>query len=312
MATQNKPRGIGSRPKSEYEKKLVGLVNVVTGKTRAKFTLTEEGKTFASGDRSITVNMDDLPTRPKLKPEVKEPKQYRIRMSSDGSEIESITPAIGHFHAKLIDLGKRDGEDADPVPFEKPNFKGSEETHLEFWAVYEIVDGAFKGVQLPAYYLHYKFEEDPENPGYTRFAGNFENKKATRLFQLYEWGKVHGCWTSTPEDDEPIEWDDVTILPELLERALENDRLVDLTIKDGYIRELLPVQTDEEESDENPFGEEESDGDELDEAIDDFNKKSAKSKTVASKTSGKTPVKESDKKFVKKVTKKSSDEEDEL
>jgi hypothetical protein len=95
----------------------------------------------------------------------------------------------------------------------------------------------YKGVQMPGYYLHYKFEPDEE--GNTRYAGNFDNKKATRLFQLKSWMEVHDL------ESEPIAWDDETILPVLLERSLDNDREVELIIKDGYIAEVLPVQEDE-------------------------------------------------------------------
>lgn len=293
---------LGSRPKTDYEKKLVGLVEVVTGKTKAKFTLTEEGKTFKNGETSITVNFDDLPARPKLKPEQREPKQYRVRMSQDGSEIEAITPHTGHYKAKVVDLGKRDGEDADPVPVERIFAEGTpkENSHLEFFAVYEIVEGAFKGVQLPAYYLHYKFEEDPEHEGFTRFAGNFENKKATRLFQLKEWGDAHGLWS------EPIEWDDVTILPELLQRALDNDRIVDLTIKDGYIRELLPVEVEQEEDEIDPLTDKPAFmEDDLDEAIEAAMPKKSNGKTVSG--AAKKVIVRGPKKI-----KKSSDEDDDL
>lgn len=284
--------GIGSRPKEVYEKKLVGIVDVVTGKSKAKFTLTEEGKTFKGGETSITFAFDDLPSRPKLKPEQKEPRQYRIRMSQDGSEIEAITPALGHFHAKLVDLGKRPEEGAEPIPFEKVYAEGTpkQNRHFEFFAVYEIVEGQYKGVQLPAYYLHYKFEEDPDNPGFARFAGNFDNSKATRLFQLRDWGNAHGLWV------DPIEWDETTILPTLLERALESDKVVDLTIKDGYIKELLPLEQEEDEDDEPEFLKEPDD--ELDE------KPVKKSAPVVAKASAKPAV--------KKIAKKPSDEDEEL
>lgn len=294
---------LGTRPAQSFEKKLVGLVEVITGKTKAKFTLTEEGKTFKNGETSITVNFADLPAHPKLKPEQREPKVYRIRMSQDGSEIEAIQPALGHYKAKLVDLGKRPEEGADPIPYEKVFGEGTakESRHFEFFAVYEITEGAFKGVQLPAYNLHYKFEEDEANPGFTRFAGNFDNAKSTRLFQLRDWGLAHGLW------NEPIEWDDVTILPTLLDRALQSEKIVDLTIKDGYIRELLPVETDEEEE----FDPLTDKPDSLDEELPEFLKEpDVKPVVVKSvKANGKVAAA---KPVVKKVVKKSSEEDDEL
>ena len=233
----NKKSAISSRPDT-YQKKTVGIVEATVGETKAKFTMVEDGKTFANGKESFTVLIEDLPAFPALT-QAHSGKQFRIRMNSAGDEVEALTPVTGHFTAKMIDLGKRDSKDADPTPYEKQdNFKGKEESsHLEFFAVYKIVKGAYKGVQMPAYYLHYKFEKDED--GNTRYAFNTENPKATRGHQLVSWMDVHGL------DRTPIEWDDVTILPELLERSEDNDILVELIVKDGYIKEVLPVQDDD-------------------------------------------------------------------
>lgn len=229
---------LGQRSKSDFAKKLVGVVEVTVGETKAKFELVDEGKKFANGKNTLIVPLDELPPFPKLT-QAHSGKQFRIRMNNDGDEVEALTPVSGHYTAKLIDLGPRKEKDDDPTPFERVFDEGGpkEERHLEFFAVYKIVSGAFKGVQMPGYYLHYKFEKDED--GKVRFAGNFENKKATRLFQLRDWGVLHGMF------NEEIEWDDVTILPELLERGLENDVLVDIIVKDGYIKEVLPAQDDE-------------------------------------------------------------------
>jgi len=239
--TPVKKSALGQRPANMYEKKLVGIVEVTVGEKKAKFELVAEDgkaqKTFANGKTTLVVPLEDLPAFPKLT-SAHTGKQFRIRMNNEGDEVEALTPVTGHYAAKLIELGPtKKGEE--PTPYEKQdNFPGKEESsHLEFFAVYKIISGAFKGVQMPGYYLHYKFEKDED--GTTRFAGNFDNKKATRLFQLFDWGKAHGLW------DEPIEWEDVTILPVLQERALENDVTVDIIVKDGYIREILPAQDEE-------------------------------------------------------------------
>lgn len=244
--TPVKKSALGQRPANMYEKKLVGVVEVTVGEKKAKFELVSEDgkqqKTFANGKPSLIVPLEDLPAFPKLT-QASSGKQFRIRMNAEGDEVEALTPVMGHFTAKLIDLGPKPDKDGDPTPKDKVFGEGTpkESHYLEFFAVYKILSGAFKGVQMPGYYLHYKFEKDED--GTTRFAGNFENKKATRLFQLFNWGKAHGLW------DEPIEWDDVTILPVLLERALENDVTVDIIVKDGYISDVLPAQ------DEEPFAE---------------------------------------------------------
>ena len=230
---------LGQRSKSDYAKKLVGIVVVTVGEKKARFELVEDGKRFAGDKETLTVNLEDLPAFPKLT-QAHTGKQFRIRMNSEGDTVEALTPVTGHYTAKLIDLGPRPEKDADPTPKERVFDEGGpkEERHLEFFAVYKITSGAFKGVQMPAYYLHYKFEKDED--GTTRFAGNLENPKATRLHQLFNWGDVHGLWKET------IKWDNVTILPVLLERALDNDIAVELIVKDGYIKDVLPVQDDDE------------------------------------------------------------------
>lgn len=292
-----------------FEKKMVGIVNYKTGKNRVKFTLVEEGKTFNGGLKSITLNMEDLPARPRLKPESEG--KIRVRMSSDGSEVEALTPVSGIFNLELVSLGKRDGEDADPMPYPVVWNEGTEREnrYLEFFAVYEISEGMYKGVVIPAYKMHYKFEEDlPAHPDYTRFAGNFDNKKATRLFQLRDWGDVHGVWTveGGSVTGEPIAWDDETILPEIQERALEQPYARGV-IKDGYLKEVLPLEDD----DVAPFGEDE-DLDAVDDDLDDATKIEVEPEPVKTKKVSAKDIKKNGKAPVKKLSKKSkSDEDDE-
>src|SRR5574341_928857 len=193
--------------KTEYEKKTVGLVQVVTGEKVSKLTLTEPGKKFKNGTNSVKVNLSDLPKVPKLKSNNKTPIELRVRMNEDDTEVESFGPVRGLHKGKLIDLGKRDTEDADPIPYEKTFKKGEpeENTHLEFFAIYQITEGMFKGVES-AYYLHYKFEQDEDDPELTAFSFNTENPKATRGQQLLEWGYVHGKGAPGIWGD-PIPWD---------------------------------------------------------------------------------------------------------
>lgn len=227
---------------NDFAKKLVGIVEIVTGEKKAKLTLVEDGKKFANGETSITVLLSDLPKRPVLKPGMKDAKQYRVRMNPDGDAVEAIQPVRGMHKARLTDLGKRADKDSDPTPYEKVFGEGTpkENRHLEFFCVYEITEGAYRGVQLPAYNLHYKFEEDPQEEGFTRFNGNPDNPKATRLRQLVDWGMVHGnIWS------QPIRWpDDGNILPELLERLLDADVEVNVFMDKGYIQSVQPVDDD--------------------------------------------------------------------
>jgi hypothetical protein len=300
-----KKSALGGRSQ-EYTRKFVGLATLVTGEKKAKFTLTEEDKKLPNGETSITVLLSDLPNQPKIQPNEKQPKEYRIRLNRDGDAIEAIMPVRGHFTGKLVDLGKRPEKDADPVPFEKVFHEGQkdEERHLEFFAVYQITSGFFKGVQLPAYNMHYKFEENPENEGFTRYAFNTSNPKATRGHQLIQWMEVHGL------DTEPIPWDDDTILPTLLERALENDVPVEINMSKGYILRDGGIMPSDGYAEAN-FGEETEDIDGDDESIEKVFPPVKEEKVPAKKVSkpeAKKPVTPA-KKIKKQVE---TDEEDDL
>lgn len=232
--------------KSGFEKKLVGIVSVITGESTAKFTLVEDGKQFKNDTKSFKAKFEDLPARPKLTPNDKSGRtQLRIRMNSEGTEVEALTPVVGVFDLELTDLGPRPEKDAEPMPKERVWNEGTpkENRYLEFFAVYKISSGNFKGVSLPGYNLHYKFEEDPNNSGFARFTFNLSNRQATRGKQLADWGHLHGIWEvqGTEIDGDPIAWDDGTILPELLERALEQPKVRGV-IRDGYVKELLPSE----------------------------------------------------------------------
>lgn len=233
-----------------FEKKTVGIVQVITGDKVAKLTLLDDKKTFKStGSKSIKVKFSELPDYPKLKPNNKKPVELRVRMNEDDTAVEAFGPVRGLHRAKLIDLGPRK-EGEDPIPFEKFFNKGeaNENSHLEFFAVYKITDGTFKGCES-AFYLHYKFQEDEDEEGLTQFNFNPENPKATRGQQLLDWGYIHGggapgIW------GEPIPWDDDTILPELLERIQDADVEVNLVFDKGYIQSIQPLEDGFSEADD--------------------------------------------------------------
>lgn len=287
-----------------FEKKLVGIVSVKTGDTKAKFTLLEDGKTFKNGEKSLTVALEDLPTNPPLQHNDKSgTKQYRIRMNNDGDEVEALTPVVGVFDMKAVALGPRpNGEDSDPMPKERVFDEGGpkENRHFEFFCSYQIISGNYKGVVVPAYYLHYKFQEDEHNSGFAGFTFSLQNKQATRGKQLADWGHLHGVWEvqGTEVMGEPIRWDDETILPEIEERVLENDATVRGVFKNGYIVELLPSEELPDFVDEDELAEE------VDTKFSDKTASDAAKKVIARgpKLEGRnTP---------KKISKKSSDDDD--
>lgn len=261
-----------ARVQQEFAKKWVGVVRIKSGDTQVKFTSVtkdKEGvvKKFPNGELEMKVKLADLPKigQRVIRPNM-EGKQFRIRLNDDGDEVEEVGPVNGMFAAKLVELGpkKKDAEVAAPYVKFYNRGKPDENSHLEFFAVYEIVEGVFKGLKLPAYYLHYKFEGIPEgedSEGFTRY-DTVDTAQASQLHRLQAWGELHGNIF-----DEPIEWnedeadvsDDVldcfaanhqgsfaNILPELEERAVSSDTDVNVVLENGYVKIVQAAENYEE------------------------------------------------------------------
>lgn len=251
-------RAVGNK-ENTFEKKTVGIVDVKLGEKLAKLTLLD-GKKFKNGETSIKLPIASLPKRPK----VLDGKQYRIRMNEDEDGVESIGPATGVHRAKFTGLGKRGKDELEPKPYIKTFAAGTEKenSHLEFFAQYEITQGAFRGVDQLAIYLHYKFEDDGE--GFTRW-DTVDTPQASQLHKLQGWGDVHKVWEDNiPWDTEKFDVDTKVIehyaknhncdfsniLPILEERALEADVEVDLVFEKGYIKSVQAVESYEEDEDD--------------------------------------------------------------
>lgn len=236
------------------------MVQVISGDSVAKLTsIATEGKErkhkpFPDGESTLKVKIADLPKEAKrvIKANMTSPKEFRVRLNEDGDEVETVTPARGVFtNCKLIGLGPKDADGKFRPMIHKVYNEGTdkENAHDEFIAIYEIQDGPFKGVQLPGYYLHYKYEEVPEgeeDEGMTQY-NTVDTPQASQLHKLQAWERTHGGIV-----DEPIEWpDDGDIRPTLEERALENDVTVTLVFENGYIDSVQATETydvDDEES----------------------------------------------------------------
>jgi len=258
-----------AREQSEFKKKWVGVVEAKTGEKVVQFTSIDTNrdgdvKEFDGGKTSIKFNIADLPKAAQrvIKPNQKDAKKFRIRLNEDGDAVEAVTPVSGVFAAKLVELGPKK-KDEDAKPFEKFFKKGQpeESSHLEFFAVYEITDGVFRGVQLPAYFLHYKFEDDGN--GFTQY-NTANTPQASQLQRLQKWGEIHGnifdddiAWEADDElvfacrEDSPI----ANILPVLEERALDADRDVTVILENGYIKLVQAVENYETEDDEDGLDE---------------------------------------------------------
>lgn len=283
-----------ARTQEAFPKKWVGVVEIKTGDNAAKLTSVDtnkEGKLklFADGSTSCRISLSDFSKASLrvIKPGMKEPKKFRVRLNEDGDEVETVTPVNGVFRGKMIGIGpkKKDGSYS---LIEKTYNKGSsdENSHLEFLALYEITDGVFRGVELPGFYLHYKFEAIPEGEdeeGFTRF-DTVDTPNASQLHKLQLWAEVQGNIL-----DEPIMWpDDGIILETLEERALEADRDVDIIFENGYIKSVQPVENYEEVEVEETVDEDDV---EVEKAFPKGNEKTIKSKSSKSEDDEVKPLK---------------------
>jgi hypothetical protein len=268
-----------AKSQEEFKKRWVGIVEVKTGEKVAQFTSVDTYKdrdsgkdilkTFDNGTTVLKLNLTDLPKDAKriLKPGMKDARKFRIRLNQDGDELENIGPVSGMFSAHLDYIGPAK-EGQDPAPYEKFFHKGQsdENSHLEFFASYKVTEGLFKGVDLPAYFLHYKFEgipEGEEDEGMTRF-DTVDTPQASQLHRLQDWAEVHGNIL-----DDPIVWpEDGNILTTLQERAMDADREVSVYIEKGYIKSIQAKENYEEvDVDPDEVGTAVEDLDEVDEAF---------------------------------------------
>lgn len=314
-----------SKTQKEFPRKWVGIVKAKAGENVVKFTSIdvlkdpkgeEKVKPFPDGETEIKVKIADLPKIGKrvIRPGM-ETRTFRIRFNEDGDEIEEVGPVSGLFQAKLVELGPKK-KDSPALPYVRYFNKGkdNENSHLEFFAVYQITDGVFKGLNLPAYNLHYKFEgvpEGDEDEGLTRF-DTVDSPKASQLHRLQSWAEVHGDILDEPIAWNPDESSDLSneildcfsknhegefanILPTLEERALDNDRDVSVVLERGYIQIVQSSENygefgDDESDDETPKEKksiDEETEEEFEEKFPEPEKKPVKSSTSDSKPSTK-------------------------
>lgn len=254
-----------ARTQDTFAKRWTGGVEIKTGDKVAKLTSIDTLKTggvkkFPDGSESIKISLADFPQVSKrvIKPNT-DSRKFRVRLNEDGDTVETVTPYSGVFRARATGLGPKT-QDGEYRLIHKVFNEGTEKEnhHDEFLCIYEIVEGVFRGVELPGFYIHYKFEEDPENEGFTRF-NTADTPQAKQLHKLQGWAEVHGNIL-----DEDVRWrsaEDGTILETLEERILENDREVTLVFEKGYIKTVQPVDDygDEDDESESPDIEETQD-----------------------------------------------------
>ena len=287
-----------ARTQETFAKKWTGCVEIKTGDNVAKLTSIQttgkDGavKKFPGDVDSIKIKLDEFPkvARKVIKPNM-DTRKFRVRLDEDGTTVETVTPYSGVYRGRLVEIVPKTGDGEFKLLHKVFNEgKENENRHEEFIAAYVIVDGVYREVELPGYYLHYKFEEDPENEGFTRF-NTVNTPQASQLHKLIAWAEVHG---DILEDD--VRWhseEDGTILGELEDRALENDREVNLVFEKGYIKSVQPVEDYEEDAE----------AEDIEEVLDDWH---AKDDGSITDKKAKARAKE----FVKKVVHPEDDEPD--
>jgi len=180
-----------------------------------------------------------LPEFPKVvDPETEYFVEFRVDDDGGIEEFINIRPAkwMG-LKMKVVDV-TRDRETGEPAPYTyTANFNGKDVDVTSFYIFYECVDpeDEFFGVRFPNKY-NYKFEQDPDNPGFTRWKGDYDNPKATTLHRVVDHLTMLGAVS------EAIEWPgDENILPELLGRMLAAAVVVETSGggKYGSISEMM-------------------------------------------------------------------------
>ena len=241
----------------------------------------------------LKIAFEDLPKFPKI-PENYEVAHCSVIYDRENAQVLAINPWRGVFEAIGSDIGPRpSGEDSDPIAEEKDKVGNDGKPYVErkFFEVFKITDkqenGGFFFGTTPRAYFQDKFYERAD--GMTDISGTSKSRWTVKLQDMViEQGL----------GDEDIPWPDSgNVLPDLLERLLDNKRKVRLTFKDGWIDSILGIgdnlQVKFEESDE-------------EDDLPDFMKDSAEeedAKLAAEEV--KTPAKKSTKAVEKKSTVKS-------
>lgn len=242
-ATKGRTGALGFKENGEYTPVTSGIAVIKVGEQFARVTFEDGSKKFDNNTNTKKVPVTDLPKFPKL--QAGSENRFYTRLNKDGDQVDTIFPVEGHFIAKVVDMAKGGGDK--PRPIEKVFGQGTpkESRYSVFFPIYKIVKGPMKGAQ-GSYQLHYKFVD--RGDGFAAFYGNPDNPKATRLLQLMDWCNRHVVV------DEDIVWpEDGNICPELFQRALDSDVEVEIIVKNGFIDNLLSLNSyGEDEGDEKP------------------------------------------------------------
>jgi hypothetical protein len=229
------------KQQKEFPQKTYGIGTVKAGKNKVRVII-HDGK---SGEEVFNgmFGFDDLPKIPKIEPESGE-HEFNIVLSGDKDCIEKLGPVEGHFLARFVDFARPDPDEMPtPVTKEKTNNKGEKYFVDEFYPEFEIIKGKFKGVRI-RHWLHHLFQQDPDDLEMAAWKGDLSNPNAKWLPRLVDFcSKVGADFENNP----PAWPENGNLLPEILSRGLQANKIVDLTIKKGFISDILSADYEEEE-----------------------------------------------------------------
>lgn len=230
--------------KGNFEKRTIGgaQVTVVDG---GKVKITYLPKIDSKTKQEVAVSFPDGAST-KIFESSKLPIQFEpgfdeilVVTATEGGEI-SFSPYSASFKCRFDGFWRPNGEGTPPTwkesePKTWNNGKGQNKSYttLDFRA-YFVIDSnpIFKGVKLPVF-LRYLFVKNEAN-GMTGV--NFELISATRAKQSKNGQFLLDVLNSCGALDEPIAWpEDGNVLPELEARMKKANKLVRLTLKDGWV-----------------------------------------------------------------------------
>lgn len=185
---------------------------------------------FKESDNPITILKDNCP-------DYIVNGTFFVSLSSEDDEVVSCHPMIGQFKVKFVKFAAREGE----VPTPKSNPGGARKTRdgrtyekkpfMSFSPVLQIVEGPYSGMQA-AGFLEYMFTE-MDGEAMIRGSGR-------------SYDQLMGFLDCTGMLKETIKFSD-NLLPKLQKRILQLAKEFNVTFKDGYVQDFIPLEDEDED-----------------------------------------------------------------
>lgn len=196
---------------------LSGLAKVEIRDDKVKITFKpEEGEK----PKSFVVNKEDCPNYIRQG-------MFMVSMPENGKKVYSVRPNNAVVKLKLKEFNAK--KDEEPKP---KTHTGKFGTYLTFSVVFEIVDGEFKGMEVPGSFPYDFVESEEEIQGQMRSVINAKKKKDSKHNdRLWDFLNVTGLSKKT------MPWKE-NCLPTLQKYALKEDHTFSGSIRDGWVDSL--------------------------------------------------------------------------